>query len=138
MCLPLCFMFHRLSRCRNRSENFFGILANRFQIYRAPLRLHPAKAERIVLTTVAIHNWLRTNAISRQQYTPQESVDWEDIDNGVFHHGDWRAEEEPRGLRHIGQQGSNRSGIAAREMRDKLCSYFSGAGARDWQERMIV
>lgn len=74
----------RLSRARRTSENAFGVLVNRWQIYRSPLRHEPKRATDIVLATVALHNFLRSKRITRQLYTPQDSLDVEDILTGVY------------------------------------------------------
>ncbi|CAN7991401.1 unnamed protein product [Ixodes hexagonus] len=75
---------YRLSRARRTSENAFGVLVNRWQIYRSPLRHEPNRAIDIVLATVALHNFLRSKRTTRQLYTPQDSLDVEDILTGVY------------------------------------------------------
>lgn len=52
------FFFYRLSRARIVSENSFGILTNKFHIFKQPLRVSPEKAVVIVYSTLVIHNWL--------------------------------------------------------------------------------
>ena len=48
----------RLLRARRTVENAFGILANRFRVFLAPINLHPTKVEKIVLASVAVHIFL--------------------------------------------------------------------------------
>ena len=51
---------YRLSRARCIVENRFGILANRFQVFMAPIHLSPEKAEVIVMACCSLHNFLCT------------------------------------------------------------------------------
>lgn len=51
---------YRLSRARRVVENAFGILANRFRVFRAPIAVRPYTAKRVVLATIAIHNLMYT------------------------------------------------------------------------------
>ncbi|KAF2901209.1 hypothetical protein ILUMI_04976 [Ignelater luminosus] len=46
----------RLSRSRRMIESSFGILANRFRIFLAPINLPVEKVEIITLACVALHN----------------------------------------------------------------------------------
>lgn len=48
----------RLSRARRVSENAFGILVDRFRVLLSPINLSPTKLDTIVLTIVALHNYL--------------------------------------------------------------------------------
>ena len=50
---------YRLSRARRTSENAFGILAARFQVFRQPIKTTPKHATDITLAAVALHNLLR-------------------------------------------------------------------------------
>lgn len=45
---------YRLSRTRCISENGFGILANRWRVFRRPILLEPEKAK--TFTIAALHN----------------------------------------------------------------------------------
>lgn len=47
---------YRLSRARRCVENAFGILAHRFEVFRAPIRTNVATADSIVLAAIALHN----------------------------------------------------------------------------------
>ena len=51
---------YRLSRARCIVENRFGILANRFRVFMAPIHLSPEKAEVIVMACCSLHNFLFT------------------------------------------------------------------------------
>ena len=59
-----------LSRARRVSENAFGILVSRFQVFRQPIRTSPECVKKIVLASVALHNYLRIT--SRDAYAPVE------------------------------------------------------------------
>ena len=53
---------YRLSRARRTSENAFGILAGRFQIYKKPINTLPENVKDIVFATVVLHNYLRVDS----------------------------------------------------------------------------
>ncbi|KMQ90159.1 nuclease harbi1-like protein [Lasius niger] len=68
---------YRLSRARRTIENSFGILANRWRIFRKPIIL---KVEKTIQATVCLH-WLHMadlNGNEKVQYVTPESVDRED------------------------------------------------------------
>ena len=73
---------YRLSRARRTSENAFGILAARFQVFRQPIRTSPENVKDIALAAVALHNLLRERA--KDNYSPPEFLDREDTNNGVL------------------------------------------------------
>ena len=50
---------YRLRLVRRIVENAFGILSSRFQVPRFPIRLHPDKADTIILSTCLLYNSLR-------------------------------------------------------------------------------
>eukprot|EP00795_Rhopilema_esculentum_P011147 gene11147-20031_t len=50
---------YRLSRARRVVENAFGILANRFRVFLSPLMISPENAEKVVLASCVLHNFLR-------------------------------------------------------------------------------
>ena len=47
------------SRARRISENFFGIITNRWGVYRSPISLHPEKVREPSMAVLTLHNWLR-------------------------------------------------------------------------------
>ncbi|XP_031332700.1 protein ALP1-like [Photinus pyralis] len=50
---------YRLSRARRVSENAFGILSQKFQLYNRRLKLKPENADKVILATCILHNYLR-------------------------------------------------------------------------------
>ena len=85
---------YRLSRARRVVENAFGILANRFRVFRSPIQLEPPKVEEIVLATCALHNFLREKLGS--PYIDQ--VDKEKRENRDVVPGTWRSNASMEGL----------------------------------------
>ncbi|KAF8778418.1 Protein ALP1-like like protein [Argiope bruennichi] len=70
---------YRLSRARRVSENAFGILAARFQIFKQRILTTPMNATKIVLSCCALHNFLISN--NSNIYIPPCSIDVELIEN---------------------------------------------------------
>ncbi|XP_040067830.1 uncharacterized protein LOC120841069 [Ixodes scapularis] len=128
---------YRLSRARRTSENAFGVLVNRWQIYRSPLRHDPKRATDIVLATVALHNFLRSKRITRQLYTPQDSLDVEDILTGNVRNGSWRQGVTPAGAMRQFRRGGSNSSDTAKAVRNLFMNYFVNEGQVSWQWRMI-
>lgn len=50
---------YRLSRMRRISENGFGLLANRWRIFRSIIELPPATVNVLILAALVLHNYLR-------------------------------------------------------------------------------
>lgn len=50
---------YRLSRARRVSENAFGILCQKFRIFLNKLQVDPENADKIVLASICLHNFLR-------------------------------------------------------------------------------
>lgn len=50
---------YRLSRMRRIAENGFGIIGNRWRVFRAPILLDPDKVIKITLAALTLHNFLR-------------------------------------------------------------------------------
>jgi hypothetical protein len=83
---------YRLSRMRRISENGFGILANRWRIFRRPFSLEPEKVKIITLAAITLHNWLRSVSDIGKTYIPSGLIDRENIENGEVYDGAWRAD----------------------------------------------
>lgn len=108
---------YRLSRARRTVESAFGILANRFRVFLAPIGLSPSITEKVVLGSLVLHNFLITE--NRVQYTE----------------GAHRFEHENQ------QQGSliqlqrlpRPTASAAKRVREDFKAYFNEEGAVQWQ-----
>ena len=53
----------RLSRGRKVVENAFGQLAQKFRIYNRRIQLKPENADKVILTTCILHNFIKHNHI---------------------------------------------------------------------------
>ena len=126
---------YRLSRARRIVENAFGILANRWRLFRSTICLEPDRVTALTLTALCLHNFLcgRRSA----GYTNPTFVDSEDADHALVN-GTWRAE----GLGHMrpleGAARGRNPPMSAKLQRDVLRDYFvSPAGSVPWQEERI-
>ena len=54
-----CIYNYRHSRARRLSENLFGIIANRWRVFRSVILLPPETIENLLMATLTIHNFLR-------------------------------------------------------------------------------
>lgn len=126
---------YRLSRKRRISENGFGILANRWRIFRRPILLEPEKVKAITLATVALHNWQRSSSSVGKIDLPVGLVDQESH-SGELIGGSWR-NEIPSGtwLPLENDLHGNRSTHIAKSIREEFTKYFSLEGAVSWQWR---
>lgn len=129
---------YRLSRARRIVENAFGILTNRFRVFRSAIAHPPETVEKIVLASCVLHNLLRSQSNTRNIYTPAGALDSENTDAGTIAPGQWRAQGTmDTGMQPLEMQGGNRYAGDARTVRDRLCDYVNTAGQVEWQERMI-
>jgi len=80
---------YRHCRARQIVENSFGILANRFRIFRKPIPLAPETVVKLGKAACFLHNWIRKSGFSQHSI----SVDIEDLDLGRLILGSWRNEE---------------------------------------------
>ncbi|KAJ1524651.1 hypothetical protein ONE63_011134 [Megalurothrips usitatus] len=130
---------YRLSRARRCSENSFGLLVARFQIFRSAMRYDPGVAKNVILSTLCLHNWLRSDSVGKAMYSPPSSVDCEDITTGAMQLGEWRNDAAGGlGVAGLAHQGGNRHANVAMELRNRWCDYFNREGAVPWQERMVT
>ncbi|XP_053615431.1 uncharacterized protein LOC128683450 [Plodia interpunctella] len=84
---------YRLSRARRVVENAFGVLSSVYRVLRKPMLLEPETATKVVLATVHLYNYLRSNPnfISPGTFdTVQE--------NGDVIPGSWRNEPPSQSL----------------------------------------
>lgn len=125
---------YRLSRARRVVENAFGILANRFRVFRSTMLLHPDTVTKITLASACLHNFLCEQ--HSEAYMPPKLADWEDVDHKI-HDGAWR--REGLGAMHCVEAGRARNPtLTAKQQRDILRDYFvSPAGQVSWQDVYI-
>ncbi|CAK1593490.1 unnamed protein product [Parnassius mnemosyne] len=114
---------YRLSRARRIIENIFGILVNRFRIFRTSIKT----IDKIVMAACILHNFLRRNC---NQYI-RVGVDIENLEDGNISTG-YRANNELLGLQ-ITNQGQSQT--MARYVRDQYMQYFNNEGSVLWQNR---
>lgn len=115
---------YRLSRGRRVVENLFGIMASVFLFFRKPILLKPPKVGKIVLTCVLLHNYLRRNAESKNNYTPPGSFDLEDIDSGTIRNGSCKNESQPTESILPPKSVARKSLQEAQNIRNEYCEYF--------------
>lgn len=106
---------YRLSRARRCSENSFALLGQKFQFYNRKLKATPEYAEKIVLTTCLLHNFIKDYQIN--------------VDNS--------STATNSSLLNLPQQGGNATATAF-QIRDGYKDFFnSPIGAVDWQMSAI-
>ena len=123
---------YRHSRARRIVENFFGILANRWRVFRGVLQFAPSSIESLVIAALIVHNFLRKGS-SRNQYYPSGLLDTE-LSNGERAEGIWRQETPcnsflPLAVPTTGHNASK----DAKLVRDTFKAYFLNEGAVEWQ-----
>lgn len=123
---------YRLSRTQRVVENAFGILANRFRVFRTTISLDPDKVMNIIFACLCLHNFLRDRR--SDAYLPPAYVDSEDGNHQLIESA-WRRE----GILQPAQVGRARNpSVEAKRQRDRLCQYsVSPAGSVSWQEGMV-
>ncbi|KAI7789427.1 hypothetical protein IRJ41_012110 [Triplophysa rosa] len=108
----------RLSRARRISENAFGILTQRFRVYKRPMEVNPDLADNIIKATCILSNYLRHEVMG--QVSQVDSFDFDNAGNACLEEF-----QRPRG---------NRASEEALHIRDTFRKYFvSAAGEVPWQ-----
>ncbi|KAF8785100.1 Centromere protein V like protein [Argiope bruennichi] len=126
---------YRLSRARRISENAFGILATRFQIFKQRILTTPMNATKIVLSCCALHNFLISN--NSNIYIPPCSIDVELIENKEIQRGDWKGHYASEAVVPLLMKKGN-PGQMTKDIRQKFCRYFNGVGAVKGQNDMCL
>lgn len=130
---------YRLSRARRMIENTFGIFAARWRIFRRAISAGPITADRMLLATMCLHNFLQTKNNEKvplqQRYCYPQFVDRETVEGLI--EGEWRQQSEDN-MRPIENAGAHRATREAYAMRDTLSEYFTtSAGEVPWQYEYI-
>ncbi|KAG5864410.1 hypothetical protein JTB14_001497 [Gonioctena quinquepunctata] len=114
---------YRLSRARQTVESSFGILAARFRIYKRPFECKLDTIDIIVLATIVLHNYLRTDILSN--VSTQEGGDDEIANN--FSESNFSSLAPNR----------NRSSNEAFSIRQNFRIFNSNEGSVDWQRKAV-
>lgn len=111
---------YRLSRSRNTVENAFGILASVWRIYQKPLECRIDLAEKIILATIVLHNYIRETPAQNNPAVANEEIPASPL--------------EPL---HVAAVATNATREAIR-VRNLFTNFFlSNEGRVEWQERMV-
>lgn len=114
---------YRLSRGRQTVESAFGILAARFRVYKKPFECKLETIDKIVLATIVLHNYLRTEILSNGN-TQEEDDEIVDNFNKTYF--------VPLA------QNRNRSSTEAFSIREKFTDCFNSVeGSVEWQRRAV-
>ena len=127
---------YRHSRARRISENMFGIIANRWRIFRTVINLSPEKICLIARATITLHNFLRKSR-SRKIYSPASFVDRDGADSAInpFYDDVLRPMNMP--CKNLIPLQRPKNGVNActhsKRIRDIFKDYFCHEGAVHWQ-----
>lgn len=106
---------YRLSRARRVSENAFGILVQKFRVFLNKLQVGPSHADKIILASLCLHNFLRNDNIFLNSLEDEKTEN----ETPIF-----------TNFSHIGGKFST----DALEVRESFTKYFvSPTGAIPWQ-----
>lgn len=115
---------YRMSRARLTCENAFGILAQRWRVYRGAIGCCVATTKAIVQATCVLHNFLRNKDIARQDSPP-----------GCYSCVAPDERGEVAGIQELRNGGESRNFTReAARVRDSFTQYFAGVGSVPWQE----
>ncbi|CAL9705130.1 unnamed protein product [Knipowitschia caucasica] len=116
----------RLSRARRISENVFGIMVQRFRVYKKPMEVNPDLVDSVVKATCVLHNYLRHGALDQALQEEHQGGSEEDNSAAAGNNNPCLLDlQRPRG---------NRASAEALGIRDTLKKYFtSPAGELPWQ-----
>lgn len=131
---------YRLSRARRTIENTFGILVQRWRIFRGTINASVEMCERMVKAAVVLHNFVQKSEqdlpVTERRYCPPEFTDSFN-ENGVCQPGSWN--ERATSLVSVRRLGSNNASRNVQAMRDILAEYFiSDIGSVPWQWTHIL
>ena len=113
---------YRLSRARRCVENAFGIMAQRWRIYRGTVGCAPERVSTLVRATCALHNFVR-----------EREVQAADVGRGAAPATAPAELDAAPALRDITRAGTNTHSREAARIRQTLTDYVNGAGSVEWQ-----
>ena len=102
-------------------ENAFGILSNRFRVFRAPIPLAPEKVEKIVLCACSLHNLMRMDTVG--------VITENSLDNCAQYTSFLPLSMDTK--------AGNHSSLNARAIREEFTKYFISSGQVPWQYSVI-
>jgi len=120
---------YRHSRARRVVENAFVILSAVFRVLRKPMLLQPDVAAKVTMTTIYLHNFLRSRT-SSEVYTPPGSLDTEN--NGEIVNGRWISEQPMTSMLAI-RNVPRRTSEHAKNTRLHIASHFIFNDVLPWQ-----
>lgn len=121
---------YRLCRARRIVENTFGILAERFRVFKKPIQINIKNVSKVVMASCALHNYLRKKSCN---YLTRNCVDLEDTEKYTFRPGDWRQNDNSVSVNRTERQRT----ADGNSVRQIFTEYFNDQGRVDFQERMI-
>ena len=123
---------YRHSRARRLSENLFGIIANRWRVFRSVILLPPESVGNLVEATIVLHNYLRLSS-SINIYCPSGLIDTETA-QGELIPVSWRPENISDVMLPLenSKYGKN-ADVEAKEIRNEFMDYFLHEGVVSWQ-----
>ena len=128
---------YRVSRARRTIENVFGILAERWRIFRKAIRADIKTVEAIVQECVCLHNFLQLTV--KSPYSSQGFIDSE-MEDGSICPGDWRhlVPNVQSGLCCLPKAKGGRQQTNAKDTQRALKDYLNTTeGSVEWQWEYI-
>lgn len=119
--LPKKVFNYRLSRARRVVESAFGILAERWRIYKKPIISSVANAKKIVQTTIVLHNFIINN---------EEQLQSQHRYGHITNEGYYSTMSRGLQLLPMYRGRTSRNGI---EVRNAYTAFFNGNGALPYQ-----
>lgn len=111
---------YRLSRARRVVENSFGIMSQKWRIFRVPINADIDLVELIVQACVCLHNFLLIKKY--KYYANATSIQDVDLNGTAFYPLQNKITSHKR---------------TAAEVREEYANFFVNEGAVDWQEEMV-